>query len=233
MSLWTCPDCGRSFANKNQWHACQTTTVDEFLDQKSDLAVSIYHSVVSALERAGEFRIHPQKTRIAFISRMTFAGLSLARRWVDLAFILDEPLEQERIRRLELFGPTSWGHAIRLTGPDEVDEDIEAWLARALRRGEQLTLDSSAEVEPLSMPQLEIFWTGFSAIVERSGDDLIVALPGYVAEALALIDEVMVRVKGVRNAVTITRDRSRSLIVLDPSLGLGEGDTTDVFIEVD
>jgi hypothetical protein len=41
--------------------------------------MSIYEAVVEALERCGEFRIHAQKTRIAFISRMSFAGVSVAR----------------------------------------------------------------------------------------------------------------------------------------------------------
>lgn len=38
----------------------------------------------------GEFRVHPQKTRIAFITTMTFAGVKLARRWVDVS---GRPLE--------------------------------------------------------------------------------------------------------------------------------------------
>lgn len=231
--MWTCPDCGRSFGNKNQWHACQSTTVDEVLDQKSDLAVSIYHAVVAALERAGEFRIHAQKTKIAFISRMTFAGVSLARRWADLSFILPEPVEDHRIRRLELYGPTSWGHTIRLAGPGEVNADVEAWLARALQRGDRVTLDPSAEVRPLTMRQLEVFWTGFSATVELQDDDLVVRLPGYVADALALVDDVSVRARGVRHPATIMRDEAVALVPLDRSLGLGEGDVTDVFIELD
>ena len=231
--MWTCPECGRSFANKNQWHACQTTTVEDVLDAKSDLAVSIYEAVVEALESAGDFRIHPQKTRIAFISRMTFAGVSLAQRWVDLSFMLARPLDDIRVRRLELFGPSSWGHTVRLSHSEEVDADVKAWLAEALRRGDRTTLDPSAEIAPLNMRQLGVFWTGFSATPERNGDDISVALPGHVADALALVDVVAMRVQGVTRSATIDRTGSRSLLALDPSLGLGEGDTTDVFIEMD
>ncbi len=231
--MWTCPNCGRSFANKNQWHACQTTTVEDVLDRKSDLAISIYHAVEAALERSGDFRVHAQKTRIAFISRMTFAGVSLARRWADLFFILPEPLDNDRIRRLELYGPTSWGHTIRLESPADVDADVEVWLARSLKRGDQVTLDPSADVRALGTQQLEVFWTGFSAAVELFEDDLVVPLPGYVADALALVDEVSLRIGGVKQNATLIRDGSRSLVALDPSLGLGQGDVTDVFIEVD
>ena len=85
--MWTCSRCGRSFANLNQSHSCLELSTAEHLAGKSNRALSIYQAVVETLERCGEFRIHAQKTRIAFISRMTFAGVSLAERWVDLSLI--------------------------------------------------------------------------------------------------------------------------------------------------
>lgn len=228
--MWTCPECGRSFANPNQWHACQDTTVDEALAGKTDHAISIYRAVVGALEAAGEFRIHPQKTRIAFISRMTFAGVSLARRWADLSFILPEPLDDRRIRKLDLYGPTSWGHTIRLSRPDDIDRDVEQWLEQALKRGDQETLDPQAEVAPLNMNQLEVLWTGFKARIEVVADILLVRLPSHVEEALALVDEVRVRIMGVDQVAPIERRGGHGLLVLDPVSGLGDGDEVDVFI---
>lgn len=226
--MWTCPQCGRSFANLNQAHACQTTTVAEYLAGKTDLAVSIYESLIDALEKAGEFRVHPQKTRIAFISRMTFAWASLARRWVDVGFILPDPLDDGRIRKLELYGPTSWGHSIRIGSPNEVDDDMVDWLGESLRRGEQETLDPSREVQPLNGRQLEIFWTGFRVKVE---DDRV-ALPGYIADALALVDHVSAQVGGHKTEAALDRSGGVTRIDVDPSMGLGEGDQTDVFLKV-
>ncbi|MGD2102212.1 MAG: DUF5655 domain-containing protein [Acidimicrobiia bacterium] len=226
--MWTCPDCGRSFVNTNQAHACQTTTVDDYLVGKTDHAVSIYKAVVAALETAGDFRIHPQKTRIAFISRMTFGGVSLARKWADVGFILPEPLDDGRIRRLELYGPTSWGHSVRLDSPDDVDDDVRSWLAAALLRGDQETLDPSHEVTPLNMRQLEIFWTGFRAKV--SGER--VALPGYVADALALVDHVSAQVGGNKADAILQRSGGVTYVAVDPTLELGEGDETDVFLKL-
>lgn len=226
--LWTCPDCGRSFANTNQWHACQSTSVDEHLVTKTELAASIYRAVVEALERAGEFRIHAQKTRIAFITRMTFGGVSLARKWVDLSFILPEPLDDSRVRGLELHGPTSWGHTIRLYQPEDVDDHVEEWLGDALVRGNQEALDPSAEVDPLTARQLDLFSTGFRAKVE--GEEI--RLPRHVAEALALVDLVTARVGGVEYQAQLFHHDDGSHIVVDPITGLGDGDQTDVFLKV-
>ena len=226
--MWTCPDCGRSFANTNQAHACQTTTVDDYLADRTDLAISIYHAVTSALQRAGEFRVHPQKTRIAFISRMTFAGLTLARRWADLGFILPEPLDSGRIRKLELYGPTSWGHSMRLESPDAVDAVVEGWLAEALRRGDQETLDPTREVAPLNPGQLAIFWTGFRVRV-RDGR---VQLPGHVSEALALADYVSAQIGGQESEIPLRREGGLTFLDVDSATGLGNGDQTDVFLRV-
>ena len=63
---------GRSFANRNQWHSGVDISVGEHLAGKTELAISLYETVVTAQEQCGRFRLHPQKTRIAFISRMTF-----------------------------------------------------------------------------------------------------------------------------------------------------------------
>ena len=232
--LWTCPTCGRSFANKNQAHACQTTSVDEYLSGKSELAVSIYEGVVGLLERAGNFRIHPQKTRISFISRMTFGGLTLAKRWADLSFILPEPLDDRRVRKLELYGPTSWGHTVRLSSLSDIDEDVEMWLTSALMRGNQETLDPDAEVAPLVGRQLDVFWTGFRGRIGGEGDESIIRLPRHIAEALELVDTVSAKVAGVETRVELERtEDGATLLPVSAELGLGEGDETDVFIKVE
>lgn len=225
-SMWACPVCGRSFANRNQAHACQTTTVEDYLAGKTDLAISIYWAVVAALEEAGEFRFHPQKTRIAFISRMTFGGVSLARNWADLGFILPEPLDDERVRKLELYGPTSWGHSIRLGSSREVDDEVSAWLAEALRRGDQETLNPSHPVMPLVARQLEVFRTGFRGRIE----DGRIALPGYIADAMALVDRVSAQVGGHKAETALLRLAGVTYVDVDPTTGLGEGDQTDVFL---
>lgn len=142
--MWTCERCGRSFANRNQSHACQTIGIAEHLAEKTELAVSIYEEVTRVLRRHGEFREHPQKGGIGFISRMTFGGVALRSRWVDLYFMLPRPLDHERVFKLDLYGPSSWAHTIRLRSPDDVDAEVRGWLAESLRRGDQETLDPKA-----------------------------------------------------------------------------------------
>jgi len=230
--MWTCSRCGRSFANRNQSHSCLELSTAQHLAGRNDLAISIYEAVVEALESCGEFRIHAQKTRIAFITRMTFAGVSLAERWVDLSLISPTVIDDPRIRKLFLYGPTSWGHSVRLNRPDDVDEQVKVWLCLALKRGDQETLDPNAEVPPVTGRSLELFRTAFRATVEEGDGGLMVRAPDHVGEALGLVDHVLARVRGVEYPTVLVRDAGATWVPVDPGLGLGAGDVIDLYLRV-
>jgi hypothetical protein len=119
--MWTCPRCGRSFANRNQSHACGPLDLDRHLAGKDPEVVTVL----------------PEKTRVAFQVRMSFAAFALRRRWVDGHVVLARRLEHPRFRRVETFSPRNHLHQFRLERLEEVDEEVAAWLAEAYRVGEQ------------------------------------------------------------------------------------------------
>ncbi len=204
--------------------------VSDHLVGKTDHAIAIYQAIVEGLEACGEFRIHAQKTRIAFITRMTFGGVSLARNWVDLSFILPVPVDDPRIRKLDLFGPTSWGMVVRLTRLEEVDGAVRGWLCEAWRRGNQETLDPKAEVTPLTGSLLAVFRTGFRARVDQIDGEPVVFLPGYVADALAMVDWVTTKMGGVEDRAVLSRVGGRAFVDVPPGTGIGVGEELDVFL---
>ncbi|MCI0545337.1 MAG: DUF5655 domain-containing protein [Actinobacteria bacterium] len=228
--LWTCDRCGRSFAARNQAHNCVTLTLAEHLVDKTENSVAIYHKVVDVLRRHGEVREHAQKGGIGFITKMTFAGVALKQRWVDLHFILPRPLDHPRVRKLDLHGPTTWVHTIRLSSPADVDHEIETWLAASYRRGMQETLDPRARIDPLTPSQIHILWTGFRGRCGRVDDTLVVRLPRYVADALGRAETMNVRLGGVRYMAPLLRVEDSTVIEVDPGTGLGDGDESDVFL---
>ena len=227
--MWTCPRCGRSYAISNQSHACLSLTPAQHLAEKGPLAEQFYRAVVDVLSTCGEFRIHAQKTRIAFISRMSFAGLTFARNWANLTFILPNPVDHPRIRKLTLYGPTSWGHSLRLTGTEEIDDQVRKSLCEAWRRGNQETLDPGATVTPIRGRLLEVFETAFQGTVSAGWDGLFVVLPNHVSAALALVDEVEARAKGTRYRAKIRKGKN-TMMTVDRATGLAEGDRSDFFI---
>jgi Domain of unknown function (DUF5655) len=135
--LWTCPRCGRSFANRNQPHACGPLDLARHLEGKDPQVVAIFRRLVELAERNGPVTVLAEKTRIAFQVRMSFAAFSLRRRWVDGHVVLARRLEHPRFRRVESFSPRNHVHHLRLATLEEADEEVAAWLAEAYRVGEQ------------------------------------------------------------------------------------------------
>ena len=135
--MWTCPRCGRSFANRNQQHACGPLDLGRHLAGRDPEVVAIFERLVELAERNGPVTVLAEKTRIAFQVRMSFAAFSLRRRWVDGHVVLARRLEHPRFRRVETFSPRNHLHQFRLERLEEVDEEVAAWLAEAYRVGEQ------------------------------------------------------------------------------------------------
>jgi hypothetical protein len=136
--LWTCPRCGRTFANRNQTHTCATLGDVERHFAGCDPAVrAAYERVVAAARAAGPLEVLPEKTRIALHARMSFAAFMPRRRWLDGHLVLAREATHPRIRRVEVFSPRNVLHAFRLQGPDDVDAAFAALVAEAYGVGVQ------------------------------------------------------------------------------------------------
>jgi hypothetical protein len=136
--LWHCPDCGRLFANRNQTHTCAPPrTLEEHFAGRGAVVVETYHALEAAARANGPMVVIPERTRIAFQVRMSFAAVTLRKRWLDAHVVLARRLESVRFRRIETFSPHNHLHEFRLRRPQEVDDEVAQWLAEAYRVGRQ------------------------------------------------------------------------------------------------
>ena len=135
--LWTCPRCGRGFANRNQTHTCGLGSLDAHLAGRDPEVVAVFWRLVELAERNWPVTVLPEKTRIAFQVRMSFAAVTLRRRWVDGHVVLARRLEHPRFRRIDSISPRNHVHHFRLARLEEVDDEVAGWLAEAYRVGEQ------------------------------------------------------------------------------------------------
>jgi hypothetical protein len=134
--LWTCPGCGRAFANRNQTHTCAPLrSLDEHFAGKPPELRAIFDRFLALAERNGPVTVLPEKTRIALQARMSFAAVQPRRRWVDGHVVLPRRLDDPRFTRIETYSPRNHLHAFRLTRADEVDEQVAGWLAEAYAAG--------------------------------------------------------------------------------------------------
>jgi hypothetical protein len=135
--MWRCPDCRRQFANRNQSHACGRYTLASHFEGKSANVRAIFDKLRRVAESNGPITVLPEKTRIAFQVRMSFAAFVIRRNWVDGHVVLARRLENKRFRRIETYFPKNHLHAFRFESVDDVDAEVSAWFAEEYQVGQQ------------------------------------------------------------------------------------------------
>jgi hypothetical protein len=136
--LWRCPDCSRTFANRNQTHTCESLgSIDAHFEKKPPEIRALFDRFADVLQQLGPVSILAEKTRIAFHVRMSFAVAMPRQRWLDGHLVLARRVESPRFRRVETFSPRNHLHAFRLTGLGDFDGEFRDWMAEAYAVGAQ------------------------------------------------------------------------------------------------
>lgn len=136
-ALWECGKCGRLFANRNQTHTCGLHDLETHFRGKSPEIHALFDAFVRLIESIGPVRILPEKTRIAFQVRMSFAQVTPRPRWLDGHLVLARRVEHQRFLKVQTFSPRNHLHVFRLTNASELDQEFRDWIAEAYRVGEQ------------------------------------------------------------------------------------------------
>ena len=144
--LWRCRKCGRYFANRNQSHACARHDLEHHFRGKRPEIRALFDQVVAAIRELGPVRILPEKTRIAFQVRMSFAQVTPRMNWLDGHVVLARRLMHPRFRVIQTISPRNHVHTFRLTAPRDVDAQFREWLAEAYAVGEQRHLHKRSEL---------------------------------------------------------------------------------------
>jgi hypothetical protein len=136
--LWTCPRCGRTFANRNQTHTCAVLgDLDRHFLNTEPAVRAAFDRALDVVSALGPVEVLAEKTRIALHVRMSFAAFMPRRRWLDGHLVLARSVSDPRFRKVEVFSPRNVLHAFRLAGPSDVDAEFAEYLTEAYRTGEQ------------------------------------------------------------------------------------------------
>jgi hypothetical protein len=132
-----CPECGRAFANAHQTHTCAPLDLQHHFEGRSDTIRATYAAFLALLEENGPVTVLPEKTRIAFQVRMSFAQLTLRRAWTTGHLVLARRVDAPQVfTKVETFSPRNHVHAFRLDAPAEV-EKLRPWTPEAYAVGRQ------------------------------------------------------------------------------------------------
>jgi hypothetical protein len=97
----------------------------------------LFETVRRAIAACGPVIVVPEKTRIAFQVRMSFAQVTPRRRWLDGHLVLARRLPDPRFRRIDTISPPNHVHHFRLVSSTEVDAEFPSWLREAYAVGAQ------------------------------------------------------------------------------------------------
>jgi hypothetical protein len=97
---------------------------------------------VALLQRLGPVTVLPEKTRIAFQVRMSFAAVSVRKNYLVGHFVFGRRLEHPRFLRVETYSPRNHLHAFRLNTAKDLDREFTEWAREAYEVGKQEHLDS-------------------------------------------------------------------------------------------
>jgi hypothetical protein len=143
--LWQCPKCERWFANRNQSHFCGRYDLETHFNGKPAEIRAIFEAVLKTIQGFGPVIVNPEKTRIAFQVRMSFAQLTPRSQWVDGHVVLARKVNHARFRRVDTISPRNQVHHFRLHAASDVDEEVKSWLAEAYMVGEQRHLQIASK----------------------------------------------------------------------------------------
>ncbi|MGH2704514.1 MAG: DUF5655 domain-containing protein [Actinomycetota bacterium] len=121
--------------SRNLWHACGPYTVEGLLEGKGPRARALFRRFEALIARCGPYEVAPAKTRVAFMGGVRFAGVhAISDRGMTIAFALPAPLASPRVRKVEEIAPGWFGHWMRVTSEDELDDELLRWLHESYRQ---------------------------------------------------------------------------------------------------
>lgn len=134
--LWTCPSCRKRFVTRNMWHSCGPHTVEQFMAGKSDVAWAYWKRLNQLVGECGPYSVVANKTRLAFMVRVRFAGISaVSDHGISISFWLKQRIGSHRFRKVEHYGGDDYGYHIRVTSLEDLDDEIQRWLCMAYEVG--------------------------------------------------------------------------------------------------
>ena len=97
-------------------------------------AAAFYARFEAMIGKCGDYSISPAKTRIAFLGRVRFAGITrLNEDGMELAFALPKPVKSRRFKKVEEIVPGWWVHRVHVTDLRQLDDELQAWLRESYR----------------------------------------------------------------------------------------------------
>ena len=131
MTTWTCPKCQRFFRNANQYHSCDTGSLEDHFITKPTYLKEIYTQLIEILEGIGPTQLQVIKSAIYLKKRSTFVAIKARKDHLMIEFSLNKEMNHSKIEKTMRMSDHRVVHIIHLTHQDEIDQQLIKWLEQA------------------------------------------------------------------------------------------------------
>jgi hypothetical protein len=132
--LWTCPKCGVKLLTRNLAHSCGRATLGDWRRRMGPRGRALFDGFARLIGRCGRYDISPAKTRITFLARVRFAGVTaVSEAGMTCSFAMPYPLGSRRFVKVEEVAPGWWVHRLRVDDPRQFDAELQRWLRVSYR----------------------------------------------------------------------------------------------------
>ena len=125
---WKCPECGREFRNKNQWHSCSNVNPEIFFKNRPLALKKAFDKIIRAVVRFGNVNVSAVQTSIQVKSRSTFIGIRAMKDHLKVEFWLRSETKEFPVYKSVRFSKNRIVHCVALQQPREVNKQLLLWL---------------------------------------------------------------------------------------------------------
>jgi hypothetical protein len=107
----------------------QEFTVDSHFAGKEPAVRALYEQLMTVLSSFGPVTVEPKKTCLHMVVKSAMAGVYPRKDYVNFEFKTDYAIESPRISKSEQISRSRWHHVMKLTSPQELqEEEVLGWL---------------------------------------------------------------------------------------------------------
>jgi predicted DNA-binding protein (MmcQ/YjbR family) len=103
-------------------------TVDQHFSGRANHVRTIYDTIVKTSSALGPVEQNPKKTSIHLNRRVAFAGVQTRKDALILTLKSDRDIKDQRVHKTEQTSANRWHFEVRLTAPEDVDDQIRKWI---------------------------------------------------------------------------------------------------------
>ena len=141
--LWKCPRCSARFVTANSWHSCGKNTLKVLFAKSDPHVIRVFRRFEKLVRSCGRVTMIPQKTRVAFMVRVRFAGAYPRKSHLLCGLGLPRRIRHPKLVKYQAYAPHFRGHLFRIDSEKDFDNRFLSLLRESYGVGTQEYLKKS------------------------------------------------------------------------------------------